>query len=189
MDRERYRILPKSKNLSRLVIALPAGIFLSEVLAMVLILFYRGPYAITVLLDAIITTTLMLPIIYLISYRPLLKHVSEQDRADNIMQVRLQLVDFALEHTVDDLLQKTLDELEDLTDSEVSFFHFLDADQNTLWLQSWSTNTLQYMCKADGKGSHYSVDEAGVWAGRRRAARSRAKRAPPRSRARSRSAD
>jgi len=164
MDRERYRILLKSKNLSRLVIALPAGIFLSEVIAMLLILFYIGPYWITILIDAIITTTLMLPIIYFISYRPLLKHIAEQDLADNIMKVRLRLVGFALKHSVDELLQKTLDELEVLTDSKISFFHFLDADQNTLWLQSWSTNTLQYMCETGGKGLHYSVDEAGVWA-------------------------
>lgn len=164
MDRERHGIFPNSKYLLRLVIALPAGIFLSEVIAMLLILLYVGPYWITILIDAIITTILMLPIIYFISYRPLLKHIAEQDRADNIMQVRLRLVEFALKHTIDELLRKTLDELEVLTDSKISFFHFLDADQNTLWLQSWSTNTLQYMCKADGKGSHYSVDEAGVWA-------------------------
>ena len=154
----------KLKKLRKVLIALSAGIFLAEVIAMVLVRQYKGPYEVTILLDAIITTTLMFPLIYLISYRPLLKHVSEQDRADSIMQVRLRLVEFALKHTVDELLQKTLDELEALTDSRISFFHFLDADQNTLWLQSWSTNTLQNMCKAEGKGSHYSVEQAGVWA-------------------------
>ena len=156
--------VPKSKILRQVLVALPAGVFLSEVIAMVLILFYKGPYGITVLLDAIITTILMLPIIYLISYRPLLKHIAEQDRADRIMQVRLRLVEFALEHTVDELLQKTLDELETLTNSTISFFHFLDADQNTLWLQSWSTNTLQNMCEAEGGKGHYSVEQAGIWA-------------------------
>ena len=157
-------IVPRSKNLLRVIIALPAGIFLSEMIAMVLILLYKGPYVITVLLDAVITTTLMLPIIYMISYRPLLKHIAEQDRADRIMQVRLRLVDFAHTHTVDELLQRTLDELEILTGSTISFFHFLDADQTTIWLQSWSTNTLQNMCEAEGKDSHYSVELAGVWA-------------------------
>ena len=159
-----HMVVPRSKNLLRVIIALPAGIFLSEMIAMVIILLYKGPYVVTVLLDAVITTTLMLPIIYMISYRPLLKHVAEQDRADRIMQVRLRLVEFSLTHSVDELLQKTLDALEDLTDSAISFFHFLEADQTTLWLQSWSTNTLQNMCEADGKDSHYSVELAGVWA-------------------------
>ena len=131
---------------------------------MVFVRFYDGPYGATILIDAVITTTLMLPLVYIISYQPLLKHVAEQDRADSIMQVRLRLVEFALEHSVDELLQETLDELEVLTGSKISFFHFLDADQNTLWLQSWSTNTLQKMCEAAGKGSHYSVEQAGVWA-------------------------
>jgi PAS domain S-box-containing protein len=164
MERDRYVNPPRPKNLLRLVIALPAGIFLSEVIAMLLILFYEGSYWITILLDAIITTTLMLPLIYILSYRPLLKHIAEQERTESIMQVRLRLVRFALAHTVDELLQETLDELEVLTGSAIGFFHFLEADQKTLWLQSWSTNTLQNMCEAESKGSHYDVDQAGVWA-------------------------
>ena len=71
---------------------------------------------------------------------------------------------FATSHTLDELLQTTLDEIEVLTGSTIGFFHFLEPDQKTLSLQAWSTNTLQNMCKAEGKGSHYSVDQAGVWA-------------------------
>ena len=116
------------------------------------------------MLDAIITTTLMLPLIYIMSYRPLLKHIAERERAESIMQVRLRLMQFAGVHTVDELLQATLDEIEALTGSTVSFFHSVEANQNTIFLQAWSTNTLKNMCTAEGKGSHYSVDEAGVWA-------------------------
>ena len=111
-----------------------------------------------------ITTTLMLPLIIILSYRPLLKHIAEQERAESIMQVRLRLMQFSVTHTVDELLQDTLDEIEALTGSTIGFFHFLEADQKTLWLQAWSTNTLQNMCNAEGKDSHYSVDDAGVWA-------------------------
>jgi hypothetical protein len=164
MNSNNHILIPRSKNLLRIIIALPVGIFLSEVIAMLLILLYKGPYIVTIFIDAVITTTLMLPVIYLLSYRPLLKHIAERERAESIMQVRLRLVQFALTHTVDELLQTTLDELETLTGSTIGFFHFLEADQNTLWLQSWSTNTLQNMCGAEGKGSHYSVDQAGIWA-------------------------
>jgi PAS domain S-box-containing protein len=156
--------IPRANNLPRVIIVLPAGIFLAEVIAMVLVRFYDGPYTITILLDAIITTTLMFPIIYTMSYRPLLKNIAERERADSIMQARLRLMQFAVSHTVDELLQATLDEIETLTGSTIGFFHFLEADQKTLWLQAWSTNTLQNMCKAEGKDSHYSVEQAGVWA-------------------------
>jgi len=164
MENSIFMNLPRSKKLLRLVIILPVGIFLAEVIAMVLVRFYEGPYVITILLDAIITTTLMLPLINIFSYRPLLKHIAEQDRAERIMQARLRLMQFAVSHTVDELLQATLDEIETLTGSTIGFFHFLEVDQKTLWLQAWSTNTLQNMCEAEGKGSHYSVDQAGVWA-------------------------
>ncbi len=50
-----------------------------------------------------------------------------------------------------------------MTDSKIGFFHFVEPDQKTLTLQMWSTNTLNNMCTAEGKGSHYSIDLAGVW--------------------------
>jgi len=155
---------PRAIRLFRLLFFLPAGIFFSEVFAMILVQFYKGPYGITVLIDAIITTTLMFPLIFILSYRPLLRQIAEQERVEKIMQVRLQLIQYALAHTVDELLQTTLDEIEALTSSTVSFFHSVKADQNMILLQAWSTNTLQSMCTAKEKGSHYSVEEAGVWA-------------------------
>ena len=164
MDTSKFTNFSKVRKLPYVIIALPVGIFLSEVIAMLLILLYKGPYGVTILIDAIITTTLMLPLIYMLSYRPLLKHVAENERVEGIMQVRLRLMQFAIGHTVDELLQATLDQIEALTGSTIGFFHFLEADQNTLRLQAWSTNTLQNMCNAEGKGSHYSVEQAGVWA-------------------------
>ncbi len=50
-----------------------------------------------------------------------------------------------------------------MTGSQIGFAHFLEADQKTLLLQMWSSNTLKNMCTAAGKGEHYSVDKAGVW--------------------------
>jgi PAS domain-containing protein len=52
---------------------------------------------------------------------------------------------------------------ESLTRSQIGFFHFLEADQQTLSLQMWSKNTLNNMCSADAKGQHYSIAQAGVW--------------------------
>jgi len=163
-DKVEYMKFARLKKVLHLLLLLPVGIFLAEVVAMLLIYFYKGPYELIILLDATITTALVLPLIYFVSYRPLLKRIAEQEQGENVMQIRLKLMQFAASNPVDELLQATLDEIETLTGSSIGFFHFLEADQKTLWLQAWSTNTLQNMCRAEGKGSHYSVDEAGVWA-------------------------
>jgi len=89
--------------------------------------------------------------------------ITARKRAENILQARMRLSQFAETHTLDELLQQTLDEAEVLTESEIGFAHFLQADQRTLELQMWSTNTLKNMCAAEGKGRHYPIDRAGVW--------------------------
>lgn len=90
--------------------------------------------------------------------------VTPQKRSENILQTRLHIMQFAANHNLRELLQFSVDEIESLTGSSIGFFHFLEADQKTLWLQAWSTNTLREMCSAEGEGQHYAVDEAGVWA-------------------------
>jgi diguanylate cyclase (GGDEF)-like protein/PAS domain S-box-containing protein len=96
--------------------------------------------------------------------RALLTDITERKRMASLLQARVRISEFAESHTFNELLQKTLDEAELLTGSQIGFAHFLEADQKTLQLQMWSTNTLKNMCTAEGSGQHYSVDEAGVWA-------------------------
>jgi len=75
----------------------------------------------------------------------------------------LRLIDFAPDHTVTELLQQFLDEAELLTESRIGFYHYVENDQESLSLQTWSTNTLQNMCTAEGEGLHYPISGAGVW--------------------------
>ncbi len=90
--------------------------------------------------------------------------LTERKRTASLMNARVRISEYADTHTLDELLQKALDEAEALTDSRIGFAHFLKEDQRTLHLQMWSTNTLAHMCTAEGKGSHYPVEQAGVWA-------------------------
>ncbi|MDA3897465.1 MAG: GAF domain-containing protein [Desulfobacteraceae bacterium] len=83
--------------------------------------------------------------------------------AKDFMRIRLRLFEYATSHSLEKLLQKTLDEVEILTQSSVGFYHFVERDQKTLSLQAWSTRTLKEFCKAEGKGMHYDIDQAGVW--------------------------
>ena len=91
------------------------------------------------------------------------RDISEHKRVEDILQARLRITEFGAEHSLDDLLQNALDELCGLTHSPIGFFHFVEPDQITLSLQTWSTRTLKEMCTAEGKGQHYNIDQAGVW--------------------------
>ena len=93
----------------------------------------------------------------------LVLEIEERKRSESIMLARLRLLKYASSHSLDELLQATLDEAEALTGSVIGFFHFVKADQKTLSLQAWSTRTLRQMCSAEGKGLHYDLDKAGVW--------------------------
>lgn len=93
----------------------------------------------------------------------LAEDVTDRKRVETLRKSRLDLAEFAQGHSLKELLRHTLDLLEDLTESRIGFFHFVDEDQNTLHLQTWSTRTVSGMCTAEGEGSHYPVDQAGVW--------------------------
>ena len=96
-------------------------------------------------------------------YQGIVIDITERKRTERIMTARMRLLQFAATHTLDELLEATLDEMEELTGSQIGFFHFLEADQKTLLLQNWSTRTKPEFCKAQGKGHHYDLAQAGVW--------------------------
>jgi PAS domain S-box-containing protein len=82
---------------------------------------------------------------------------------DRFTRTRLDLIEYAAVHTLDEFLSKALDEIGMFVESPIGFYHFVDSDQKTLSLQQWSTRTLNEFCRAEGKGTHYSVEQAGVW--------------------------
>ena len=92
-----------------------------------------------------------------------IEDITERKQIEAIQQTRLLISQSADSHSLDEIMQMTLDKAEVLTGSQIGFAHFLEADQKTLLLQMWSSNTLKNMCSAEGKGQHYSVDKAGVW--------------------------
>jgi signal transduction histidine kinase len=89
--------------------------------------------------------------------------ITARKQAENIVQTRLRITEFAAGHALDKLLQNELDELCAFSASPIGFFHFVEPDQRTLALQAWSTRTLEEMCTAEGKGHAYDIDQAGVW--------------------------
>ena len=88
---------------------------------------------------------------------------AEKERK-RLLQVRLDLIDYAAVHTMDGLLRLALDKIGELQESPIGFFQFVEIDQKTFPLQQWSTRTLNTFCEAKNKGVHFSIDQAGVWA-------------------------
>jgi PAS domain S-box-containing protein len=91
------------------------------------------------------------------------RDITVRRRTEVILQARIRLSEYALTHSLDELLTKTLDEAEAVTGSTIGFFLFLDEDQQTVMLQTWSSNTLSTMSRCEVKGQHYPIDSAGVW--------------------------
>jgi PAS domain S-box-containing protein len=94
----------------------------------------------------------------------IVEDVTERKRSETLVKLRLRLLEFATTHSLSEVLQKTLDEVSELTESTIGFYHFISEDEKTISLQAWSTRTVKEFCKAEGKEAHYPVDEAGIWA-------------------------
>ncbi|WP_052807875.1 bacteriohemerythrin [Methyloterricola oryzae] len=92
------------------------------------------------------------------------RDVFSRKRSEFLTRFRADLAQRALTASLDGLMQWVLDNVEIYTGSQIGFFHFVDPDQENLTLQAWSSNTVKNMCKAEGKGQHYPVSQAGVWA-------------------------
>jgi PAS domain S-box-containing protein len=93
----------------------------------------------------------------------IVREITERKRNEAINASRLHLAQFSTVHSLDELLEETLNETEKLTGSLISFYHFVEDDQASVTLQNWSTRTKSEFCKAEGKGTHYAIAEAGVW--------------------------
>jgi PAS domain S-box-containing protein len=91
------------------------------------------------------------------------RDITERKQAEKVARLRLALFEFSSSHSLEELLQKTLDDVCALTNSPIGFYHFVGSDQKSLSLQAWSTRTVKEFCKAEGKGMHYPIDQAGVW--------------------------
>ena len=141
------------------------GIAVAEIIAMIVVYYQRElPYYQQVIIDATVMTVIIFPILYFLSFRPILRHIQQRYQVEQVLKSRLRIIEHSNTHSLDEILQFTLDELESLTSSKVGYFHFIDSDQTTLKSQTWSTNTLQNMCEVEGTDKHNPVDQAGVWA-------------------------
>ena len=91
------------------------------------------------------------------------RDITERNAEEQLRNLHQRLADMAFTEDQKQLLQTALDTAERLTESQIGFFHFVENDEDSVSLQTWSTRTLGEMCQAKGEGLHYPVSEAGVW--------------------------
>ncbi len=60
-------------------------------------------------------------------------------------------------------IQRAQELTEKLTDSQISFIHFINDDEETIELVAWSRCTLKHYCHANFE-KHYPISQAGIWA-------------------------
>lgn len=89
--------------------------------------------------------------------------VTDVVRAEQVMNLRAELAEYSLTHSLSELLRKTLDEAEALTNSKIGFYHFVNNDQKSISLQQWSTDTVEHYCDIPDLGRHDPVEKAGIW--------------------------
>lgn len=83
-------------------------------------------------------------------------------RADDLVLLRYQLLEYATMATSEELLQYSLDEICKLSNSPIGFYHFIDHDQLSITMQAWSIKVRSSSCRLTGH-KHYPVDKAGIW--------------------------
>ncbi len=89
---------------------------------------------------------------------------TDERRSQKLNQTRIVLLEYAATNPLEEFLTKALDEISALVKSPIGFYHFVEADKKTISLQQWSTRTKTEFCRAESKGMHYPVEQAGVWA-------------------------
>ena len=91
------------------------------------------------------------------------RDITARKRYETMLLARVHLLDFASTHSLEETMQKTLDEIGEIVNSPIGFYHMVGEDEKTVLLQAWSTRTLSEFCAMHGKGLHYNVEDAGVW--------------------------
>ena len=77
------------------------------------------------------------------------RDITERKRTETLLRAHLRLSELGHAGRIDELPQAALDAAEEATGSRIGLFHQVDAEQEPLSTQAWSTNTLAHMCDAD----------------------------------------
>ena len=90
--------------------------------------------------------------------------LTERKRRETLLLARQRLGEYAINHSLNELLRMALDEAENVTGSGLSFLHFLDEEQQTMTMNAWSSRTLRTGFMTPETLLSYDLTNSGVWA-------------------------
>lgn len=82
---------------------------------------------------------------------------------EELLEIRVRLSECAVDHTLFEIIERAINEMERLTDSEIGLCHSLADDQECLTLEAWSSKTRMHANLTDPHRHHAAVSQAGVW--------------------------
>ncbi|MEZ5117793.1 MAG: sensor domain-containing diguanylate cyclase [Candidatus Nanopelagicales bacterium] len=88
--------------------------------------------------------------------------MTDADLAVRRLEAVAALLRLPLDTPERDALRLAIDAAEALTGSRIGYLHYLNDDQVTIELSTWSTGTADYCTAAYDR--HYPIDRAGIWA-------------------------
>ncbi len=92
------------------------------------------------------------------------RDITDRKQAEDILKSRLNIAVYASKYPLEDVLQKTVDEICHISGSEVGYCHFVEDHEQTISLKAWSTQTLELYCHVeDHRPKRYPVEQGGVW--------------------------
>ncbi|NTW52707.1 MAG: diguanylate cyclase [Chlorobiaceae bacterium] len=97
-----------------------------------------------------------------VSLYTIIHDVTERKHYEIASTLHIALLEMESTHSKEELLQMTLDEAEQLTESSIGFFYFVSADETTLTLQARSTNTQKMVCTPAKECRQFPLNTSGV---------------------------
>jgi PAS domain S-box-containing protein len=91
-----------------------------------------------------------------------LRDITYRKRVKDVLRTSLKMNELLVTHTEREIIDWGLEEAVRLSDSHIGFFHYVNDDQDTISLQTWSKETLKN-CDVPDKLEHYPISVAGTW--------------------------
>ena len=90
--------------------------------------------------------------------------VTDQKRYEMVIAFHHSLILMEATHSIEELLQRTIDEAALLTESSIGFYYFVTEDQMMLSKHVCTTMTTKNMCTAKSDARYCSLNKAGICA-------------------------
>lgn len=88
---------------------------------------------------------------------------TDRKRAEEAVHVAIKLNHLISTMTLNECMNFTLDEAERLTTSNIGFFHFINPDEKSIQLVTWSKETRKHCFIPKEPDQNYPVSKGGVW--------------------------